>query len=286
MRSSSYCSADAYDMQSLMDKLMTLGFKPECFDDVIYISSNSLTDPQTNFTSSNPIDIFFFQFGSVVIWGADDAHEKIILNYLDGCEKGKLQAMASDQVLCIYDPQSKKTYIDEEKNTIALHEHNNIFIKLSVSYAAAQSVKLETLEKSVGAILNNTKTIQEELARTGSTSLSKTEITKKIGILFSERYLVNLYSDVLDTPEFFWRRPSYEPIYLMAANFYDISPRQNAMNNRLDVIQELYNLLSSEVNHRHSSRLEWIIIALITIEVILGLEGHGILSAFLEYLKS
>jgi uncharacterized Rmd1/YagE family protein len=277
MRCSSYCTAGAYDISALVQKLIDSGFEPQYFDDVIYI--------QKSLPSANNLDIFFFPFGSVVIWGGKDSEEKAIFKYLDGFEREKLSEMTMDKVSCIYDPEAKKTCLDEEKNTIVLHEQN-IFMKLSVSYATAQSVKLATLERSVGNILENTMPIQKELAEKGSmVSLSKKEITKKIGALFSERYLVNLHSDVLDTPEFFWRRPSYEPIYLMAVDFYDITLRQNALNHRLKMIQELYSLLSDEINHIHSSRLEWIVIILITIEVIIGLENHGVISKIIGFFQ-
>ena len=256
-------------METLVRKLVASDSKPQYFDDVVHI--------QKLLPTSDILDLFFFPFGSLVVWGREDISEKSIFEYLEGVEKEKSALITMDKVYCLYDPNAKKTCVDEEKNTIVFHEQN-IFMKLSVSYAAAQSVKLETLEKSVGHILNNTMEIQKELAEKGSTSLSKKEITKKIGTLFSERYLVNLHSDSLDTPEFFWRRPSYEPVYLMAVDFYDIALRQGALNHRLEMIQELYSLLSNEVNHRHSSRLEWIVIILITIEVIIGMENHGLIS--------
>jgi uncharacterized Rmd1/YagE family protein len=92
-----------------------------------------------------------------------------------------------------------------------------------------------------------------------------------MGVLFSERYSINLHSDILDTPEFFWRRPSFEPLYLNAAEFQDIQQRQTLLNHRLDMIHELYTMLSNELHVKHSTKLEWIIIILITIEVFLEL---------------
>ena len=74
----------------------------------------------------------------------------------------------------------------------------------------------------------------------------------------------------MDTPEFFWRKPSYEPLYLMTADFQDIQTRQNILNHRLNMIHELYTLLSNELNYKQSTRLELIIIFLITIEVLFG----------------
>jgi uncharacterized Rmd1/YagE family protein len=151
-------------------------------------------------------------------------------------------------------------------------------VKLSISHALAQSVKLAILEGSVMKLIDKTNPIQKEMAAKGSVSLSKKEISKQIGRLFSERYMINQHSDILDVPEFFWRRPSYEPLYQMTVEFQDIQLRQNIMYNRLDMINDLYSILSEELNHRHSSRLEIIIIALIAIEVGLALFEKNIWS--------
>jgi uncharacterized Rmd1/YagE family protein len=63
----------------------------------------------------------------------------------------------------------------------------------------------------------------------------------------------------------------------MTAEFQDIQLRQSILNHRLDVIHELYSLLSNELNYKNSTRLEVIIIILIAIEVVLGLVETGLL---------
>jgi len=122
--------------------------------------------------------------------------------------------------------------------------------------------------------LKKTRHLPEELARKGKIYMSRKKLSKKIGALFSERNSINLHSDILDTPEFFWRRPRYEHYYLMASEYMDIQTRLDILNRRLGVIHELYDILSSELNHRHSSRLELIIILLILIEVVVVLRNE------------
>ena len=80
-----------------------------------------------------------------------------------------------------------------------------------------------------------------------------------------------LHVDVLDTPEFFWEYSELEPLYAMTANYLDLETRVEVLNQRLDVIHELFEMLGNELNHQHSSRLEWTIIGLIVMEVILTL---------------
>ncbi len=262
MRCASYCTAAEYKIKDLVNYLNEIGREPKLFDEVIY--------SQKEVDSNNNIDVFFFPFGCIVIWGANESEEQMIIKEIAKFQVDKLEVAASDFIYFSYNPSSNKTFIDEEKNEIILGDRS-AFVKLSISHALAQSVKLNILERSASNLLDKTTPIQKELANTGSVSLSKKEISKKIGTLFNERYSINLHSDILDTPEFFWRRPSYEPLYLMTIEFQDIQVRQNILNHRLNMIHELYTLLSNELNYKNSTRLEWIIIILIALEVIVAI---------------
>ncbi len=274
MRCASYCTAAEYNISQLVDHLNDAGLEPKYFDDVVHAQKE-------NKNRDHLVDIFFFPFGCVTIWGADETQERDILKQFEIDTVEKLLNPTSDFIYYKPDVGAPRTYINEEKNEIILNE-DSVFIKLSISHALAQSVKLNSLELSIATLLEQTSPIQKELARTGGVSLSKKQISKQVGILFNERYSVNLHSDILDTPEFFWRRPSFEPLYLMTAEFQDIQIRQNILNHRLDTIHELYQILSNELNYKHSTRLEVIIILLIGIEVVVGLSTSGALSGLLH----
>jgi uncharacterized Rmd1/YagE family protein len=77
--------------------------------------------------------------------------------------------------------------------------------------------------------------------------------------------------EYLDVPEFFWRNPNLESYYVMTKQYLDIPSRVMALNQKLDVLQELLDILNSQVQHRHSSLLESIIILLIFVEIIISL---------------
>lgn len=276
MRCASYCTTSEYKMNDLVINLNKIGLEPTHFDDVLYIQKEQVKN-------LDPIDVFFFPFGCITIWGAEESQEKMILEDIVALQANQTDEIMSDFIYFDYDETTGKTFIDEEKNQIILADKST-FIKLSISHALAQSVKLSVLEKSVSNLIVKTTPIQQELASTGCVSLSKKEISQQIGILFNERYSINLHSDILDTPEFFWRRPSYEPLYLMTAEFQDIQIRQDILNHRLNMIHELYNILSNDLNYKHSTRLEWIIIILITIEVVLSLIHDKLLFKIIGYL--
>ncbi len=272
MRCTSYCTAGSFKMKELVEMLVNKGLEPKYFDDVVHV--------QKEYGKSKPVvDIFYFPFGCLTIWGAEESEEKIVVEELESFEIDRVEEISNDLIYYHYDLDGEKTFIDEEKNEIILG-NKLTFVKLSISHALAQSVKLNILEASVTKLIEKTAPLQKELAARGSVSLSKTEISKQIGVLFNERYSINMHSDILDVPEFFWRRPSYEPLYLMTVEFQDIQLRQTIMNHRLDLINDLYGVLSNELAHRHSTRLEIIIIVLIAIEVVVALTSKDIWQKF------
>ncbi len=267
MRCSSYCTAEEYTLnQETISTLRQIATNPEFIEKVLHYQV-------TKSDVFHPIDVFLFTFGCVIIWGATENQEEEILQNIKFIEKRKLKESHSEFINFDYNNTEDRTYINEEKNIIILGDSSTL-LKLSVSHALAQSVKLNELEESVIILLKHTKPIQKELAQTGRVSLSRSQLSKQLGQLFNARFSVNLHSDILDIPEFFWRRPSFEPTYNMTVDFQDIILRQGILNNHLNLIHELYSVLSSDLNHRHSTRLEVIIVLLITIEVVLAITSH------------
>lgn len=266
MRCSSYCTASEYNTSDLTTYFQNKGSQTQLFDDVLYVQIQDRSKKKN-------IDIFIFSFGCVSIWGGDEVDAESILKTIADFEVNKIDNLIMDFILYEYHKkpsENNKTFIDEENNSVVLADNSEL-VKLSISHALAQSVKLRVLEDKVSDILAKADPIQQELANTGGVSLSKTEISKQIGNLFNARYSVNLHSDILDTPEFFWRRPRHEVLYLMTSEFQDINVRHGILNHRLNIIQELYNILSNELNYKHSTRLEVTIVVLISIEIIIAL---------------
>jgi|TARA_B100000795_G_C22778708_1_gene431225 uncharacterized Rmd1/YagE family protein len=105
------------------------------------------------------------------------------------------------------------------------------------------------------------------MARDGKVSLGRKQITMQLGQLFVDRASINLHSDILDNPDYFWEDDEWLPAYARVAKYLEITRRAEVLNKRLDIIKELFDMLASEYHNSHASMLEWIIIVLIVIEV-------------------
>ncbi|HCU06454.1 MAG TPA: hypothetical protein DIC42_02570, partial [Holosporales bacterium] len=250
---SSHCSAASYNLDALMQNLHKKNITFNLFEDVLHIDFGAQSD------------VFVFSYGCYVIWNSTKTLEDKTFSLCQEVASGTLNAFVRDQCKVQY---SDNTKIHHEDDLIEL-ESQDVYIRFSFSHGLAQSVKLKTFEQSVLKTINETRFLPEQIKKHGKTTLSRRKLSQLIGALFQERNSINLDCDLLDAPDFFWRRPNYEPYYLMSATYMDLHNRLEVLNKRLDTVHELHNFLSSELNHSHSSFLEWIIIILILVEVVL-----------------
>ncbi len=255
MRCTCYNTAASYDIPRLSLLLQRQG---------AYQLFRNVAHTRVKEESLDKGDIFYFPYGSVVCWGFTEAEEKAILKTLKEFEKEPLNKIELDEFIFTYSDQMK---IEEDE--IFLHD-KSVLTKLAISYGIAQSVELSTFEELIIKTVEHTKYLPEDLARNGKISLSRKQISQKMGEIFIERNYINLHSEILDTPEFFWDYPELEPYYRRTAHYLDLTKRVEILNKRLNVLHELIEILSSELNHQHTSRLELIIILLILIEVALA----------------
>ncbi len=68
-----------------------------------------------------------------------------------------------------------------------------------------------------------------------------------------------------------WDHPELERFWTKLVEEYDLPQRSRALGRKLEVIKETASTITDLISTRTSHRLEWYIIALIMLEVALGL---------------
>jgi len=209
--------------------------------------------------------VFCFPYGAIVCWGLEQTQERSLINEIKDCEMQPIEIPAED--LFTYTYGDEASILDDE----LVLPNTDLATKLSFSHGLAQSVKLDSFEQIIQKTIHLTRELPELLAKDGEINLSRKDIRRMMGRLFIDRSSINLHQELLDTPEFFWNHSELEPYYNLVAHYLDRERRVNILNQRLKIIQELFDMLNVELNHQHSSYLEWIIIALIVVEVVISL---------------
>ncbi|KAJ6590616.1 hypothetical protein DFH09DRAFT_1026720 [Mycena vulgaris] len=219
-------------------------------------------------TTTAEAEIFLFEYGTVVIWGMTEPQER---RFLSSIKRFEIEKLAPDEIemedLNFYYANYSRIYND----VITLRKGSSYMTKLSLSHAISQSVKISLFEELISSTIEETKDIPEIIATTGKVGMPHKEIMQKIGQLFLLRTNINSVGSVLDSPEVFWSFPDLQPLYDAARSYLEIPQRINLLNTRVEVLQDLLQLLKESVSSKHAERLEQIVIALIAIEIVLGI---------------
>jgi len=223
---------------------------------------------------------FFFSYGCIVFWGFSEEDELQIKAQVKA--KFAIQPLAQDEVddfdFAYALPGTTRPALHKDVIQLSTREATE---KLAVSFALAQSAKLGVFEVTIEKTIAETREIPEGMAKTGKISLKRRDITRRIGQLFVDRASINLHSDILEHPDFFWEDDEYLSVYQRVSKYLEVERRVEVLNKRLDLIKELFDMLASELHTSHSNTLEWIVIILILVEVffqileLFALDGFG-----------
>lgn len=250
-----YCTVDSYKIKLLFEKYQAQKnlVLAEMIRDTLHVMFNETKEA------------FIFSYGVIVTWGMNRNEGLKLIEELSPFEKERIPTIEVDEFMAVIGETPKIA------NDIITLNNTDTLTKMAVSHGIAQSVELGYFETAIQRSFESTRKIPGDLVKYGKIPLSRKEIRKKMAEIFQERSSINLHADVLDLPEFFWEHPQLEPTYQMVANYLDIRARVEVLNHRLDIMHELYEVLGTELNHQHSTRLEMTIVLLIVVEVVLTL---------------
>ncbi len=186
-------------------------------------------------------EMFVFSYGVVVFWNFTERQEKDILADLtfSRSETGisivtrpqREEDFETEEFHFEYSP-SQQQQDDEDRarqrprvfnDMITLRSGADHMIKLAMSHAIAQSTKLSFFEERMAHTMDQAQYIPRKLALTGELGLQRKELVKILGRLFKSRVDVNLSSNMLDTPNFFWdSEPTLHPLYTAVRGIYHL----------------------------------------------------------------
>ena len=290
-----YCVAESFDLVSLEASLSPARWAgaPERVDtDVAYVpflsppahgaGAGTLT-PERNLLG----DVFLFDYGVVVLWGLSPAQEAAVLDALlvaNGAavtplppglrERDVFEVSYANLSPPPQGAPATKSLISILNGVITLDVRfgGDSMAQLAVSHAVAQSTKLSVFESRVTRLAETSAHIPTTLAATGMVRMHRREATRLTGQLFLQRSAVNLLSTVLDVPAFFWDAPDdLQGLYSQVTKYLELKNRVAVLNARYQVLEAMLLMVNQQLNEAHAVRLEWIIIALIAIEIFLGL---------------
>ncbi|KAM8971867.1 required for meiotic nuclear division protein 1 homolog [Pelodytes ibericus] len=274
MQCTAFATADEYHLGTLCHDLTLHGYLelPVLPRD----ASNVLLVGVENFAKENDTGaVFFFREGAVVFWNVEEKTMKHVMQIL---ERHEIQPY---EVALVHWENEEINYRFGEGNSklvngdILLSSHleadEAILEKFAFSNALCLSVKLAIWEATLDTFVESIQSIPEMLKARKKIKLSHEDVMQKIGELFALRHRINLSSDLLITPDFYWDRENLEHLYDKTCQFLSINRRVKVINEKLQHCTELTDLMRNHLSEKRGLRLEWMIVILITIEVMFEL---------------
>lgn len=257
-------------------------------------------DEDTPWTSG---DLFVFPSGTIVAWDIPDAVlsslvsnallpaaylpskkvEEEDLEYIEDTKKDN-SSIRGDRIILgtkssasVGDGQLQEA-TQSAQNEDAVPQSRSldtVLAKIAFSSGLARSTKLAVLESLLNDYFESTKSIPDVLSRGGRMPFTRNFISQKTGQLLSIRAQLNLYSELTDSlPDLFWdsrHELGLEGYYDQVSKALDTNIRIKVLNEKMDYAQEIASVLRQQLSEKHGVRLEWIIIALIAVEVVFAI---------------
>jgi uncharacterized Rmd1/YagE family protein len=163
---------------------------------------------------------------------------------------------------------------DAGESSLVVDELNPERVSM-VALTVAQSVAMEYYERIVDQMFADTDRFADMLETSGSLPVFYTRrLHKFIGQAISTRSEVLSVLHLLDKPDLVWDDPGAERIYEEMRSDLDLVDRYEALQQKLQSVQEALSLVTEVVRDRRLFLLEAAIVALIVFEIILSFVPH------------
>ena len=206
---------------------------------------------------------YLFNYGVVVFAGFNDLEKSEFIKFIKNSIEDAVEEKFEDDFDVQTDPSVSVLL---KYNSITVSELTDDTIRI-IMLNIGQSVSLDYYEALTYKILNSTKEMTDELEQHGKLKSSQKDLLKFIGktLNIKNSIIDNLY--IFDSPDEAWENEHLERIDKGLKRTFDLKMRYQDIDYKLKIVQETLKLFTDLLQNRESTKLEWIIIVLILIEV-------------------
>lgn len=224
-----YATAEEFDLEALHDALQkqnlyeTRKFFTSADSDVLHVRAKYKIDVE-------PHDIFFFREGSVVLWNCNELETTNVLTNLKSFE-----ISSYDQKLVMDEKELMNyNYVNGGGQKAALkngdflvsRDDEGVLEKYTFSNAMTSSVKLGIWESLLDKYIDSLEFVTEDLKEGRKIKMSRAVALQKTGELFALKHTINLSSNLLETPDFYWDRDQLEVLFLDTCAYFAVQKRK------------------------------------------------------------
>ncbi|HVV05523.1 MAG TPA: RMD1 family protein [Puia sp.] len=207
--------------------------------------------------------VYVFKYGVVCFLNADERTCKLFLEKIAPYCKNPFEQHLSEEFQI--ETGARENKLGYNKIEIVSADTDTLrLIMLNVS----QSVALDYYSEQTNRLLEETNSHTQSLEKRGRLAISGMNLKKYIGktLNLKNRISENLY--IFDSPPETWEDENLNRIDLGLKRTFDLQERFRDIKEGLEIIRENLELFKDLLQYRNSTVLEWIIIILVSVEVL------------------
>jgi len=137
-----------------------------------------------------------------------------------------------------------------------------------ICFVIAKSVALERIEEQVDLVLDEMEGVMQLLEK-GSLALPDRKLARLASSILNFKYKSIAHIMVLDKPDFTWDNDDLDLLYSRMANLFELSQRYQEIRAKSETLMNITEVFTGLSHARRATRLEWIIIILIALEIVI-----------------
>ena len=215
------------------------------------------------YSSSDNKYIYLFHYGIISFFNMSNVEIDNALALIQPFCDNYLSEKITEELSVVIQPNTLEVNFE----STVLPELNSEMIRL-VMLNTTQSVALDRYSEITHALISETNEHTKYLEINGRLNISGNKLKRFIGKILNIKNKIseNLY--IFDSPDSTWEDEQLNKLNVELKKTFDLKDRYHLIHNRIEIIKENLELFKDILDHRESSRLEWIIIILILVEVV------------------
>lgn len=205
---------------------------------------------------------FIFNYGVIVFYNLSaDEIDQVLRQLFPGTRKASLLHDTFGLM------KNESDEINIQFNSLSLKLINEETIKI-VMLNLAQSVALTYYDQVSQDLLAGVRQFTNQMEEQGRLKISRKNILRFIGKALNTKNKIaeNLY--IFDAPPITWNDEYLDKVNTTLSRHFDLGPRYRSIENTFNIVEANLDTYMELYHQKESSKLEWIIIILILVEVV------------------
>ncbi len=209
--------------------------------------------------------LYVFSYGAVIMCNIDDAERRRIIGAMGKYVEQPLTTATLHDHFVVELDENEDIGVSFDK--IYIGRFNDAVNKM-IMLNLAQSVALDYFNTRSQELLEEVKKYTRVMQTRGRVILKQKRALRLLGESLDIKNQIhdNLY--ILDSPDITWEDEYIDELNRSFSSHLELGSRYRVIETTLGTVETNLDVFVNYNNHRESSRLEWVIIILIVIEVI------------------